>query len=163
MHQKQIYFIVWAAWSFWRTGTLTLAASCICCRVTECMGTLVPVDSAGRPEGHSAGCRDCCSTKNIPMWNFSWRFDYKRTAKRWLQGESTVKEKRVLVFQILLTAGGGGGGMVREGGAEKSLRRVWNNRAEWVIPVPQAFVLPLQAGCVCARAASWPAVSLNCP
>lgn len=87
--------------------------------------------------------RERCIAKNIPAWNFSWRFDYKRTAKRWLQGESNVKEKGVLVFQILLTERARTcrreREMAREGGAEKSLRRE-GEQIQGVIPVPQAIV-----------------------
>lgn len=110
------------------------------------MRTLVPKDLPNGPVQYSTLAvrrRECRITKNIPAWNFSWRFDYKRTAKRWLQGESNVKEKRVLVFQILLTERVRMG--EREGwGRERTScrRRGWDESKErTVIPVPQAFVL----------------------
>lgn len=103
--------------------------------------------------------RECRITKNIPAWNFSWRFDYKRTAKRWLQGENNVKEKRVLVFQILLTERARERDGRRRGWEESKERE--RERTEGVIPVPQTFVLRVYVSCLCEQAASWPAVSLN--
>ena len=55
------------------------------------------------PSLFEANDTECSITKMILARCSSWRFDYKRTAKCWLQGESNVKEKRVLVFQTLLT------------------------------------------------------------
>lgn len=137
------------------------------------MRTLFPKDLSNGPVHRSTLAirhRECRITKNIPAWNFSWRFDYKRTAKRWLQGESNVKEKRVLVFQILLTERAREwkreGGRERDGGRrrgwEESKERERSDRREGVIPVPQAFVLRVCVSCACEGAASRPAVSLNC-